>query len=248
MKFRSSLALPDVTLASVTGVNLKNTLYALWRSKLNIDFFETILITDKDFSSPIKGIKVVKTKGFSLDSIDAYSEYCIYKLHENIRSKFVLLVQADGYVIHHNLWNSKFYDFDYIGAPWRLTPDAYIDPFGNQQRVGNGGFSFRSQKLLKTPLTSKVEWNVNEGEFYKHMNIRSQSEDGIICIHNRHIYESAGNLFAPLEIALGFSCEQKVPEYTGKLTFGFHKTFPLRREKILDVLYRFIFSLRYFRL
>jgi hypothetical protein len=134
-----------------------------------------------------------------------------------------LIVQADSGIDKVNLWLDEFLGFDYIGAPWPLSDDAYIDPFGNHQRVGNGGFSLRSKKLLEVPLFSHVEWNPNSSNFYRHMNANSFSEDGNICVHNRHIYESAGCQFAPLEIALKFSRELPVSEYQGTGTFGYHK-------------------------
>ena len=126
-----------------------------------------------------------------------------------------------------------------------LSESAYIDPFGNHQRVGNGGFSLRSKRLLDVPNMGQVVWEVNKGEFYKHMNVGSQAEDGIICVHNRHIYEAEGVQFAPLEIALKFGFENRVNEYRGKLTFGYHKHFPKLWERALDLFYRLIFFIRY---
>jgi hypothetical protein len=242
---KTKLQLPDVTLVAVSGVNIKNTLYALWRSQLGIKFAKVIFITDAEINFTSKKIQIEHTDKEILNSIDAYSEYIVYRLHKHIYTKFALVVQADGYVLHPKKWTDDFFQYDYIGAPWRITNDAYIDPFGVHQRVGNGGFSLRSRKLLQTPNFSNVDWNVNENDFYNHMGVFSQSEDGIICIHNRHIYEQAGNKFAPLEIALKFSCEQKVDEYQGELTFGFHKQFPKKWERFFELLYRFIFQMRH---
>ena len=42
----------------------------------------------------------------------------------------------------------RFFDYDYIGAPW---PNNFVN------RVGNGGFSLRSKKFLE--LTAKIPYN-----------------------------------------------------------------------------------------
>jgi len=242
---KAKIQLPDVTLVAVSGVNIKKTLYALWRSQLGIEFAKVLLITNAEVNFAAKKIEIELTDEETLKSIDEYSEYLVYKLHKHIHTKFALVVQADGYVLHPKRWTDEFFKYDYIGAPWRITNDAYIDPFGVHQRVGNGGFSLRSRKLLQTPTFSYVDWNVNENDFYNHMGVFSQSEDGIICIHNRHVYEQAGNIFAPLETALKFSCEQKVDEYQGKLTFGFHKQYPKKWEQFFELFYGFIFRMKY---
>jgi len=59
-----------------------------------------------------------------------------------------LLVQPDGFVINPDKWDNQFFEYDYIGAPWEQVPHSYLDPWGKPHRVGNGGFSFRSKKLL----------------------------------------------------------------------------------------------------
>ena len=47
-----------------------------------------------------------------------------------------------------------------------LVKDSYIDPFGNQHQVGNGGFSLRSKKLLEVPTKVEVPWETNNSDFY----------------------------------------------------------------------------------
>jgi hypothetical protein len=141
------------------------------------------------------------------------------------------------------MWSDDFLNWDYIGAPWNIRDDAYIDPFGHHQRVGNGGFNLRSKKVLDLPRIVDIPWNVNESDFYRHMSAGNYAEDGNICVHNRHIFEGHGVKFAPLEIALIFSVEQKVPEYLGLPTFGFHKTMPSHFQYLLDKVFRVLFHL-----
>jgi hypothetical protein len=75
------------------------------------------------------------------------------------------------------------------------------------------------------------------------MNAGEQAEDGIICVHNRHIYMAAGCNFAPFEIALSFSREQTMPENYKLNTFGFHKKIYSKKLVVLDFCYRAIFNL-----
>ena len=92
--------------------------------------------------------------------------------------------------------------------------------------MGNGGFSFRSKKLLDVPARAYIHFDVNWGDFYKHMNAESTSEDGNICVHNRHIYEALGCRIAPIEVAARFAHEKPIPETKGITPFGFHYHLP----------------------
>jgi hypothetical protein len=243
--YNKKITIPEVTLVCVAGVQIKKAIYALWRSSRKIHFSEIKLITSQEISYKPDWLSIEMTINNPLSSLDQYNHYCIYTLHNHINSTHALIIQADGYVIDADKWNTNFLNFDYIGAPWKIRSDAYVDPYGNHQRVGNGGFSLRSLKLLQIPLTKKIEWNVNKGSFYKHMNAGEQAEDGIICVHNRHIYEEEGCNFAPLEIALNFSREQKIPENSKHKTFGFHKKLYSKKLIITDFYYRALFSYLY---
>jgi hypothetical protein len=219
---RQRLQLPRVTLILVTGVDVDSAIRALKYSSASIDFGAVKLITPSNLGREQKGITVERPFESRLDSINEYSRYCIYELWRHVDTDYCLVVQADGYVTNPRLWEEAFFDYDFIGAPWPVSQRAYIDPFGVHQRVGNGGFSLRSKKLLEVPLSSEVPWEVNSGEFYRHMDAGSYAEDGNICVHNRHIYVEAGCKFAPLEVAIRFSREHAIPEFNGLPTFGFH--------------------------
>ncbi len=190
-----------------------------------IEFYESKILTPTKPQNLPRSIKWEQTPPLRLRSpgVDDYSHYVLYNLHKHVDTEFCLVVQGDGYVIDGAAWSDQFLDYDYIGAPWPILNDSYVDPFGNHQRVGNGGFSLRSKKLLEVPNTVEIPWDVNQGLFYKHMNAGSLAEDGNICVHNKHLFESAGCKFAPLEVALNFSRELPVPEYKGQSTFGFHR-------------------------
>ena len=103
---------------------------------------------------------------------------------------------------------------------------SYLDPWGKPHRVGNGGFSFRSKKLLDVPSRAHIQFDVNWGDFYKHFGYGNTAEDGNICVHNRHIYEQLGCKFAPVEVAAKFSHEKQLPETQGITPFGLNYHLP----------------------
>ena len=147
---------------------------------------------------------------------EEYSRFIVYDLHKHIDTEFALIIQHDGFVTSPDKWNDTFMNYDYIGAPWPLPTDgfSYRDAFGNLIRVGNGGFSLRSKKLLSLPTKLNLEWKSYFGFF---------NEDGFFTCHNRHLFENEGCVFAPLEVAKYFSHENKIPEIEGITPFGFHR-------------------------
>lgn len=215
------LELPDVTLLTVAGVEVRRAISALRISMRGITFGSVKLLTHERPQTLDRRIELVQIE--PLRSHMAYNSFVIYELAKAVDTPHCLLVQADGYVKNPSAWSDEFLNYDYVGAPWPYVDNAYVDPFGLHQRVGNGGFSLRSRHLLTTPTRSHVEWEVNQGDFYKHMNAGSYSEDGNICVHNRHVYEQDGCVFAPIQVAARFSRELAVPDTQVDRPFGFHR-------------------------
>jgi hypothetical protein len=204
--------LSNITLVAVTSVNVDRTIRALKHSMKGISFGEVILLTDKEVSP--SGLKTVKIE--PLDYV-GYSHFIVYELHKFINTEFVLIIQDDGFVINPEKWNPEFLKYDYIGAPFPIpSPNdniSYRDPFGNLIRVGNGGFSLRSKKLLELPTKLNLEWKPYFGYY---------NEDGFFAVHNRHLLEENDCKFAPVDIASEFSIEHNTEETLGKTSFGFH--------------------------
>lgn len=225
--------LPQVTLISIdTTLELNSTLKALYTSMSGINFGEVKLITTKDnlkkYNSELEseGI-VIEESVISITNYNEYNYYVVYKLGEHINTSHCLLVQPDGFVLFSEKWDDTWLEYDYIGAPWAYVEDSYIDPFGNHHRVGNGGFSLRSKKLLDVPNKVEVPWEVNNSDFYwMPPGVVNYHEDGNICVHNRHIFVEQGCKFAPVEVAVRFSQEARVPECEGITPFGFHYRLP----------------------
>lgn len=226
------IKIPDVTLICVDNTNkIEKSLKAIYTSIEGIDFGAVKLISSPElilkYQKKLLNDNIFMEKMlFDIKSIDDYSKYCIYELTNHVYTSHCLIIQWDGFVLCPEQWDNDWLKYDYIGALWEYSDNSYIDPFGNHQRVGNGGFSLRSKKLLDLPKKEYIEWNVNQGNFYKHMNANNFAEDGNICVHNRHIYEKCGCKFAPIEIAAKFSHEKQVLETKGIIPFGFHYFLP----------------------
>lgn len=207
------IKLKDITLVSMTSINIDDTINAMINSTKDIIFDDVKFISHKKPNNLPNDFNFCYID--KINNINEYSYNMIYKLSDYIDTKFALVIQYDGYVINHKSWRDEFYDYDYIGAPFALPHDSfsYRDIYGNIFRVGNGGFSLRSKKLINLANELELEWK----SFHNYYN-----EDGFICAMNRHIYESNGCKFAPLEVAKYFSHEVDIPENLNIIPFGFH--------------------------
>lgn len=190
--------------------------------KLKLPNITLICLTSKDFEGHKKAIdescKEIEWGGVkliwdeSIKNIDDWNYKIIYDLWKYVDTEFAMLIHADGYVIHPELWNPEWLELDFIGSPWPLPTDdySYRSESGKIQRVGNS-VSLRSKKLMK--LIATRPWKSYYGNTH---------EDGFICCHNREWLESQGCKFAPLEVAVHFSKEREIPENVGLSTFAFH--------------------------
>ncbi|MCF7820269.1 MAG: hypothetical protein K9M44_02240 [Candidatus Pacebacteria bacterium] len=221
--------LKNVTLVAVSSVMIEETIYALLQSMKGVEYFDVILISHERPVNLLDNINFKKCN--NLKNISDYNKFILFNLSDYVNSDFVLIVQYDGYVLKPKLWDDNFLQYDYIGAPWKKN--IYFDSLGNNIRVGNGGFSLRSKKLLNAFNNLKVD---PLGDIIKY------NEDGIICIHFRKELERMGCVFAPISVASKFSFEKKLKDSELK-TFGFHtyKTnFSTKIKNLLKVLFSFI--------
>ncbi len=210
-------ALPSVTLLTVhdkdpnLGVKLLNI------CQREIKFGQAKLFSAVDPTENLGNIEFIKIPSFGAYNPrdqglgqNGYSEFMVNELHKFITTPFILTVQADGFVIRPDLWKSEFFQYDYIGAAW---PVNHISPWINPSkigdhpnRVGNGGFSLRSNKILRlgaqcpTPVIGP--------------------EDAYYCTNNYKYFISQGIQYAPPSLADIFSKDDN-----GKVhgdCFGFH--------------------------
>ncbi len=207
-------SLPTVTLAAVTSVDLYETVRAMCYSMREIEFGDAVLISHKKPWYLPKSIRFARID--RLDGIDAFNHACVYRLKDYIRTEHMLLVHADGFVVHPECWDDRFLQYDYIGSPWPLPENdyAYRDASGEICRVGNS-VSLRSKRLLSYPAEHDLPWERDRDGFY--------NEDIFLCCTHKKEMEEAGLSWAPFETALSFGREKPLPENAGRATFVFHK-------------------------
>lgn len=204
--------LKNVTIVSVACLRVSETIRAIHKSMRGINFGAVKLLTSEDVTDDT--IEIIKIEKLDYEN---YNRFVVFELYKYIDTDYALIVQDDGYVINPEMWRDDFFNYDYIGAPWMLPPPtdsvSFRDPFGNIMRVGNGGFSFRTKKLLEMPTKLNLEWRSYYGYF---------NEDGFFTCHNRHLIEAQGCVYAPIDVAKYFSHEAEIPEIQGITPFGFH--------------------------
>jgi len=195
--------LPSVTLIGLDCINLDRLVIAADICRQNFDFAEVKLLTSLPSNRPeIVPINPVLC-------IEDYSYFVISEMHRYIHTAYALVIQHDGFILNPDAWSDKFLEYDYIGAPWpHLSPDI---------RVGNGGFSLRSKKLMEL-TAQKIEENYEETGA-----VNCHPEDLWICRDERLFFESFKIRFAPEHIAKKFSFEgdwRLWNRWNGQ--FGFH--------------------------
>lgn len=205
--------LPNVTLICIEGTeNSEKALLALEYSSQGINFKETLLISPSSPSLPHY------IKHYSIDRLtwDEYNSFIINKLHSYFKTEYCILIQTDGFIINPHLWNDEFLQYDYIGAAWDFEKYPFqtnsINPkvieskgVKGLNRVGNGGFTLRSKKLLEATSNSPFDCK--------------GPEDVFICNDFYDYFVELGIKFAPVELAQIFS-QDPLPDVES--TFGFH--------------------------
>lgn len=216
------LNLSDVTLSCVVGRPefFKKSYFATLHSCKNINFASVQLLSCVEFYHP--KIKHVKMPEFTLDD---YNKFMIEEYDNYVNSDFVLHIQYDGFILNPNSWEDSFKEYDYIGALWPV--DHQDDPpVEESSRVGNGGFTLRSKKLLSI-LKENFKYDPSISKRWN----KPYNEDALICRKWKTNLEQMGIKFAPNEVAAKFSIEnESQQEYNGQSfsdflnikTFGFH--------------------------
>lgn len=194
-------SLPELTLACIDTANHALALRALALSMRDLAFGQTLFLTDRiplGVAVP-GGVEVRKIA--PLASRDDYSRFVLKSLVDYVGTAHVLVIQWDGYVVNAQAWDDTFLGVDYLGAKWYWHDDA--------MRVGNGGFSLRSKKLLDALQDSRIDL-AGPGD----------AEDVAICRTNRPLLErDYGIRFGSEALADRFAFEAAYPI---GMPFGFH--------------------------
>lgn len=194
----AKLHLPQVTLCCVDTRLPRMALDAMQLCMDKVQFGEALLFTCRDhgLQNVPSGIRVIELP--QVTSIETYSHFLLKGMGPYLRTSHQLIVQWDGYVLDPSMWREAYLDYDYIGAVWSQYDDAH--------RVGNGGFSLRSRKLLDALTSDDIS--------------PAHPEDVCIARTYRTMLEQRWSIrFADEALAhqFAFERERKLPA-----SFGFH--------------------------
>lgn len=185
-----SLVIVDTNTPTLAKFSIEKTLQS-------IDCKEVITFS----SNPIiDGAKFIPIKQ-QINLYD-YSELMLKHLWAHVETDYVITIQWDGMAVNRHLWIDNFFNYDYIGAIWPWPIQG--------QHMGNGGFSFRSKKLIDALRDTEIKLGSQ---------LTGQNEDIAICVEFRKLLSEKYNInYAPIDIARKFSTEN---EWISP-TFGFH--------------------------
>ena len=110
----------------------------------------------------------------------------------------VLFVHWDGFIVHPELFEPAFLEYDFIGSVWRPPETDMI----------NNGFCWQSEKFVESFCRLP-------GQDPAH----PEATDKWICRKMRPLLEGQGVRFAPRELCERFSLEF---DPNGRTSFGFH--------------------------
>lgn len=232
----AKIKLDNVALITVNCDCPDEGIKALRYSKKDIDFGRTIILSSKGYDLP--DIEWIETP--HIDSVQKYNDFML-KLIDYVKFPYVLVVQADGFVVNADMWDDGFLDYDYIGAPWpndlRWINDQSeqkrdkIKEAINRNRVGNGGFSLRSKKFLEYSNLFKT--------------CDGWGEDIYLCGLYYQAAHWFGVDFPSLELAYKFSYENRCSEFGHDYRepyffrqeehFGFHHSNFINGQEILNL-------------
>lgn len=210
------LDLSSITLLCVDNRSPDLAERAIARCLRQARFAKTVLMTNLAAVSVRKPV-IEYVQAPRVASTRDYSRLMLTGIAPHVVGSHALVIQWDGFILHPELWDPAFLDYDYIGAVWPQFPAT---------PVGNGGFSLRSKKLIECLRDERIT-------------IR-HPEDKCICITNRRILESEfGIRFATPDVAERFAVERTA----WHPAFGFHGFFnfahvlePPELERFIDEL------------
>jgi hypothetical protein len=191
---QAKVKIHDTTLCCIDCSSHAAAIRALRVSQAGCDFARTVFLTDRDFKLASVETIIIEP----IRSLHEYSDFVMKRLLHHINTKYLLVIQWDGYVVNPAAWSADFQRFDYIGARLPFLPGG--------RSVGNGGFSLRSRRLLEVLQDPRFS--------------ETHPEDLKVCQTYRDTLEQEfGIKFAPEDVADRFAFELAEPVTA---TFGFH--------------------------
>lgn len=185
------------TLLIVDCLKYGRAISSIKKSMEKCSFERVVFFTDVEIE--IEGVEFVKIP--TIRSKDEYSHFILKSLWKHIKTDFVLIQQWDSWILEPDEFDERLYEVDYAGALW---------PEQDSLRNGNGGFSWRSKRLLDI---------VGQDDFVK----STAPEDVQLCrVYRPYLEKTYGLIWADDLLCESFSFELATPI---RKTFGFHSFF-----------------------
>lgn len=201
------LQLPSVTLMCIDCIDVVRAIRVLERCKEKCDFGAVKLLTSipNDYKHSVEIMP--------LNSLIAYSIFMLTKVHEYIDTEHVLIVQRDGFILNPGSFDVRWLELDYIGPL-----------FVQYDKVGSGGFSLRSKKIMQevSKLVQAIEvWDGSEKHAQQFQSSLAYYEDGVICFGK---FANRFKIATPEQAANFSQGGSRNPVYFREKPFGFHRT------------------------
>lgn len=196
------LQLPSVTLMIIDCVNANRAVKVLELCKSKADFGAVKLLT----SIPIEYEHRVEIP--PLNSLIAYSIFMLTKAHAYIDTDHVLIVQRDGFILNPESFDPNWLNLDFIGPI-----------FVQYDKVGSGGFSLRTKKLMQNTAYNIRGWDWSQEQAEEIQDVLGYYEDGVICLSNMYQKFKIASLEQAADFAMGGN---RNPKYYVEKPFGFH--------------------------
>ncbi len=198
------LELPDVTLVMVETMDHELARLAVNDCVTKANFGEVLICTDKpELFQPLDcraRFHVVENWPSKL----GWSRFSWFGVPPLLETSYSLAIQWDSWIVDPEAWRDEFYNYDFIGSPWDWHPT---------RKVGNGGFSLRSTRLMKFVRDNRDVFPCT-----------TDLDDDLLCRTYRSKLEECGFIWAPVPVARDFAFECTPPE-ADKKYFGFHGAF-----------------------
>jgi len=200
----------DVTLCCVDCVNPDLAAFALDMSRRGAEFSRVLLLSHQKPSVLPDGIEFQRLPS-KMDK-DGYNLFMLQMLCSYLDTTHVVTIQTDGWLLRPELFDRRWLEYDYIGAPW--SKERW---HAGRSLVGNSGCCLRSKELLHLTAVLADEKLIRKecrGEIY---------DDVVTCYVLHDKLAELGMSFADPNTAADFAIELSTRhgQFIGE-TCGYH--------------------------
>lgn len=210
--------LPNATLLAISSNRVQSNIDALVRCMGLMNFGAVKFLSHVKPDNLPEGIQFGQCS--EMKSIHDYDAVSFLEMGWHVETSHMLLIQDHAQILHPELWDDSWLNYDWVSAPWPPRPEFISVSTNEMVRVGNGGFRLTSQKMMRLPKMLNLPVVEDRGW---------TADDGLFCSYYRKTFLDNGIKYAPVEVAAKFSYENDVEEnlHITKF-FGHHKYLPER--------------------